>query len=1459
MDQSNAPHPGKPEEEKQDRDSNGSQNQEITEEENKVQIRNQIRTKMLNFSLDEQEIVDSPKDLAREGPNYLFTKIGAPEDSDDSNDSHVKLLKNINNPPANPSLMLNNGFQPVFMHKAPEGRNEEVKKEDTGIVNIKSPKIRDQVIEIDDFDLFSPEKGDQEEHEQTDFIEKINKGMQEENSMESILGRIPKEYFREEKRYQSIDRVLEHIDHKREDFIKSINNSPNIGAVSKTIEPILNSISPQAKNALKKLSARDSGPVKHQVSVSIKSKLNASLKNQKEEKLRELPKTGDNIDDLKVVHKNIFKSTNEEDDPIQEENHQNHEETSQFAGELVGNHEQSCEKEEDKQDQFQISPPVYQPRPDIIENVDINLSPSEKKQVAEEDKTAQKEEDKHSKVADSERKDPPLKSALKSSLQVTFRNEMNEPSLNEAPHDEQGAGTLISNEPEIINFETNDNPEFKEAKKLSNSKNSRNKKKGLKSKKSKSKASARLEKSLKSKKKEIDQIPLGEGIDTTLLDFENMSQIPLSKKKDLKLTDEDQRYFSGAKHNPFLPRKPPQASLDRFSSQAPTTEDPLTKKIEEYFGLRAKRKKRLENKRKMLEMKQQKNEQRVAKMLEQNIIDDIGVNFLFRRGTGLKEGLIDIDRAFRIIDKVDGIIKDSQNKIERRKEQGIKKQEMDEEKMYNFDFVKFFEKSDLDAQSEPSDHSFMTTSSVPRKPHCLLEEEKWNKVMKFLRANPNILLKLVPTTIAVDEQGVEDLQKQSIRMNKDLDGVKRSLRIKSASRKKRLNKKNKLDKAEPPIINKSQILASSKNQPISRKGTGIDETFYSENRSVMNKSSAPNSKVRNDSLSFISKRLSNYQKLGDQLPGINIPQYFMGASALSKVDSVYSSNNVPVIKDLKVGRIRPMSMKNPRKLRQKIDEKYYKNPDLQNINDQSMPTVWNSNNPNNFVQVPFRNFGGIDSSFTSTNMIKSPDYNSNHPDRINEDLNERIEANSPNALMDLSQPVLTLRNQTKDSVQKEFLLKAKKLKCSSKGVRGSTMISTTNPSASNLHALRKRVKTREDVRPRNRNNIKDMTISAPNKRNLGSRSKSPSEVRSVGRTKNLRIHKKKKSKISLGFKKAQESQIDDSIQKSKDEISSLSRNSPKQSLIQKNSTSQIKHYTDNLSPPDTSYIQIDEPQNPSPGSPSANETTGIFNVNIQPSFKSSMSHFSEVGSQYHKVKIIDWEETKFFQSVLDDCTELNTENSNRFFKYEEVDYIVDMMKKRYKDFKSTEMLTPFYKKGQNTLEMLMQAFELDQLYEKIQSNYSQVTLENCFKILIRCKMCFEARESLKIILRDIAAHEILMAEVFDKIENHLESSTDEEERDELRRKGETLSFYAQNIVSGIRNFQRDHKMFGTTFVFANRKIDINIRREIGELRKLLELYELYIAETNPKEMVERPDIRRYRTIPRRKKYYPPHK
>lgn len=79
---------------------------------------------------------------------------------------------------------------------------------------------------------------------------------------------------------------------------------------------------------------------------------------------------------------------------------------------------------------------------------------------------------------------------------------------------------------------------------------------------------------------------------------------------------------------------------------------------------------RRERKRQILLQKQEENESRVNAMLEQGIIDDIGVNFLFKRGTGLKEGLIDIDRAFKIIEKINSTFKESQLKVNKKKEQG---------------------------------------------------------------------------------------------------------------------------------------------------------------------------------------------------------------------------------------------------------------------------------------------------------------------------------------------------------------------------------------------------------------------------------------------------------------------------------------------------------------------------------------------------------------------------------------------------------------------------------------------------------------------------------------------------------------------------------------------------------------------------------------------------------------------
>ena len=92
--------------------------------------------------------------------------------------------------------------------------------------------------------------------------------------------------------------------------------------------------------------------------------------------------------------------------------------------------------------------------------------------------------------------------------------------------------------------------------------------------------------------------------------------------------------------------------------------------MEEYFGLQQKRKIRKEKKMLLLQQMKQQDQVKINHMLEQGIIDDIGINFLFRRGSGLKDGLIDIDRAYKIIQKIDNTFKESQLRVNHKREQG---------------------------------------------------------------------------------------------------------------------------------------------------------------------------------------------------------------------------------------------------------------------------------------------------------------------------------------------------------------------------------------------------------------------------------------------------------------------------------------------------------------------------------------------------------------------------------------------------------------------------------------------------------------------------------------------------------------------------------------------------------------------------------------------------------------------
>lgn len=57
------------------------------------------------------------------------------------------------------------------------------------------------------------------------------------------------------------------------------------------------------------------------------------------------------------------------------------------------------------------------------------------------------------------------------------------------------------------------------------------------------------------------------------------------------------------------------------------------------------------------------NTKRIEKFLEQGVLDNVLFNFLFSRGMGLKDGLIDINRAFTMIKKINETELDSMEKV----------------------------------------------------------------------------------------------------------------------------------------------------------------------------------------------------------------------------------------------------------------------------------------------------------------------------------------------------------------------------------------------------------------------------------------------------------------------------------------------------------------------------------------------------------------------------------------------------------------------------------------------------------------------------------------------------------------------------------------------------------------------------------------------------------------------------
>jgi hypothetical protein len=59
-----------------------------------------------------------------------------------------------------------------------------------------------------------------------------------------------------------------------------------------------------------------------------------------------------------------------------------------------------------------------------------------------------------------------------------------------------------------------------------------------------------------------------------------------------------------------------------------------------------------------------------------------------------------------------------------------------------------------------------------------------------------------------------------------------------------------------------------------------------------------------------------------------------------------------------------------------------------------------------------------------------------------------------------------------------------------------------------------------------------------------------------------------------------------------------------------------------------------------------------------------------------------------FERAIADDISFNAEKDISKYEEKEVDYVIDMMKNKYKDFKRSDIMRPFYLKAQLTLKTL---------------------------------------------------------------------------------------------------------------------------------------------------------------------------
>ena len=111
------------------------------------------------------------------------------------------------------------------------------------------------------------------------------------------------------------------------------------------------------------------------------------------------------------------------------------------------------------------------------------------------------------------------------------------------------------------------------------------------------------------------------------------------------------------------------------------------------------------------------------------------------------------------------------------------------------------------------------------------------------------------------------------------------------------------------------------------------------------------------------------------------------------------------------------------------------------------------------------------------------------------------------------------------------------------------------------------------------------------------------------------------------------------------------------------------------------------------------------------SFRSSKSRElrSELRSPEQGLPI-DWADSLVYKDFLRGNLYFNGERNPSYYNEKDVDYILEMLKHKYREFKKSALTKPFFVKARNTLEKIMKDLTIAPQYENLERKYFEVGL-----------------------------------------------------------------------------------------------------------------------------------------------------